>query len=173
MADRATRERQLAEKTARVAELTAACESAIQLTSISSAEYGTIIDTQAARIRDLESQLAGLGPDDVVGCGFGIDPKDSAALLALRNAIDEELGWETQEEEEAGDYVARVRQVGAQLAGRPAPIECEMVVDPSTDEECRKRAIVLYENVPTCFDCLDRMIKDGGFERRRLRVCRL
>ncbi len=41
------------------------------------------------------------------------DPDDDAReLMALREAIDNHLGWESDEQEEAGDYLARVRQVG-------------------------------------------------------------
>ena len=74
-----------------------------------------------ARIRELESQLSDLAGVDGDPVGFGIDPKDSQALLHLRSAVDDALGWENIEQEEAADYVARVRQVGAQLAALRAP----------------------------------------------------
>jgi len=50
--------------------------------------------------------------------GFGYDIGDSSALCALRQAVDEHLGWASPEEEEDGDYVARVKQVGEQLRKR-------------------------------------------------------
>lgn len=43
--------------------------------------------------------------------GFETDPRDSAALLELRQVIDDELGWESEEQEEEADYVGRVREV--------------------------------------------------------------
>lgn len=55
---------------------------------------------------------------DVVGCdadpGFGVDPQDSARLLELRQAIDA-IGWNTHEEEERGDYLARLHQIREEL----------------------------------------------------------
>jgi hypothetical protein len=44
--------------------------------------------------------------------GFGTDPSDSAALLKLRSAIDEHLGWENDSDELDADYVGRIKQVG-------------------------------------------------------------
>lgn len=52
--------------------------------------------------------VLGMGVDP----GFGVDPKDSAALQELRAAIDDHLSWDSNENEEKADYVARVRQVG-------------------------------------------------------------
>jgi hypothetical protein len=49
--------------------------------------------------------------DEVLGA-FGYDADDSKSLGELRMLIDEELGWEDDEQECDGDYVARVRQVG-------------------------------------------------------------
>jgi hypothetical protein len=43
---------------------------------------------------------------------FGVDPEDSARLLELRDAIDTHLGWKNRADEEAGDYVARVKEFG-------------------------------------------------------------
>lgn len=55
---------------------------------------------------------------DVVGGdadpGFGVDPQDSARLLELRQAIDA-IGWNTPEEEERGDYLARLHQIREEL----------------------------------------------------------
>jgi hypothetical protein len=42
--------------------------------------------------------------------GFGVDPKDSAALLELRELIDE-IGWPSFAAEEAADYPARLLQL--------------------------------------------------------------
>lgn len=44
-----------------------------------------------------------------------LDPNDSIALTELRAAIDDHLGWDTDEEEMNGDYVARLKEVGALL----------------------------------------------------------
>lgn len=43
--------------------------------------------------------------------GFGVDPRDSASLYELRQIIDEEAGWDNEQQEEAGDYGARLRDV--------------------------------------------------------------
>ncbi len=51
---------------------------------------------------------------------FGVDPRDSESLLALRDAIDDHLGWENQAEEDNGDYLTRIRQVG-ELLRKPKP----------------------------------------------------
>lgn len=53
-----------------------------------------------ARITDLESQLA----------------EDDDRLTMLRATVDDSLGWDDDASREAGDYVARVVQVGAELA---------------------------------------------------------
>lgn len=44
-----------------------------------------------------------------------LDPKDSIALEELRSAIDSHLGWACDEDEERGNYVERVREVGEEL----------------------------------------------------------
>lgn len=44
--------------------------------------------------------------------GFGVDPRDSASLLELRAAIDDHLGWRSEESERNADYVERVKEVG-------------------------------------------------------------
>ena len=49
--------------------------------------------------------------------GFGVDPEDSGRLLELREAIEHYLGWANERSQEAGDYVARVREVGDALTG--------------------------------------------------------
>jgi hypothetical protein len=53
---------------------------------------------------------------------FGVDPEDSQRLLALRNAIDERLGWRDQASEDAGDYVARVAEVGERIRNLEAEL---------------------------------------------------
>ncbi len=84
-----------------------------------------VVDDSDLRVRDLaiaylalESELttlrSQLEPEDPVS--FGVDPADSASLLALRQAVDDHLGWATLESEEAADYPARVHEVGAELA---------------------------------------------------------
>ena len=52
---------------------------------------------------------------------FGADvaPEDSARLAELREIIDTEIGWASEEDEEAGDYAARLREVAALLKRRP------------------------------------------------------
>lgn len=50
---------------------------------------------------------------------FGYDADDSKRLGELRMLIDEELGWEDDEQECDGDYAARVRQVGEILRRKP------------------------------------------------------
>ena len=61
---------------------------------------------------------------------FGVDPRDSESLLALRQAIDDHLGWENKAEEDNGDYLTRIRQVGELLRKeKPAPQPVEGVSD--------------------------------------------
>ena len=54
----------------------------------------------------------GAGP---FGEGPDTDPGDSEALMRLRNIIDDEIGWASPAEEEAGDYEGRLRQLARQL----------------------------------------------------------
>jgi len=54
----------------------------------------------------------GAGP---FGEGFDVDPADSEALCRLRQIIDQEIGWASLEDEEAGDYESRLHQVATQL----------------------------------------------------------
>ncbi len=49
--------------------------------------------------------------NEVLGA-FGYDADDSKHLGELRMLIDEEIGWENDEQEIDGDYAARLRQVG-------------------------------------------------------------
>lgn len=44
-----------------------------------------------------------------------LDPEDSERLRRLRSLIDSELGWASQDDEEAGDYEARLIEVAAEL----------------------------------------------------------
>lgn len=67
-----------------------------------------------AEIREL---LAPWGNGDADIGGFGVDPEDSQQLLDLREAIDTHLGWANAEDEERGDYVRRIREVGLLLTG--------------------------------------------------------
>jgi len=46
---------------------------------------------------------------------FGVDPEDSAHLLELRDTIDRYFGWKSQEDEDVGDYVFRIREIGDML----------------------------------------------------------
>lgn len=43
------------------------------------------------------------------------DERDSAALSELRAVIDDEIGWEDGEQEEAGDYLARLKETAKSL----------------------------------------------------------
>lgn len=58
---------------------------------------------------------------DVGPFGNDVDPADSDRLQELRAAVDDYLGWENAEEEEAGDYVARVKQVGEKIRALRRP----------------------------------------------------
>lgn len=53
---------------------------------------------------------AGAGP-----FGSDVDPKDSESLRRLREIIDSEIGWASPEDEEAGDYEIRLKQVAREL----------------------------------------------------------
>jgi len=55
----------------------------------------------------------GAGP---FGEGPDVDPADSEALSRLRSIIDQEIGWSSFEDEEAGDYEVRLREVAKALA---------------------------------------------------------
>lgn len=49
---------------------------------------------------------------------FGCDPSDSAALLRLREAIDEADVWPDPDAMERGDYEASVRHMAALVKGK-------------------------------------------------------
>src|SRR5688500_13605934 len=70
-----------------------------------------LVADAAEELITLRAQYDALAGDEF-GPGFGVDPKDSSALLELRQAVDDALGWENLEQDEAADYPARVRQVG-------------------------------------------------------------
>lgn len=46
---------------------------------------------------------------------FGVDPEDSARLLALSQAIDDHLPWPSEEAREGGDYVVAVKHASEKL----------------------------------------------------------
>jgi hypothetical protein len=46
---------------------------------------------------------------------FGVDSEDSAKLLELYQAIDA-IGWNSQADEERGDYLGRLKQIREELA---------------------------------------------------------
>lgn len=52
-----------------------------------------------------------------------IEPPDDAWLEKLGNAIDDHLGWRTKEDEEGGDYPARVIQVAEELRAKNGRID--------------------------------------------------
>ncbi len=60
--------------------------------------------------------------------GFAFDPKDSAELLRIRQAIDSYLGWKNQADEARGDYVTRVREVGDALVPTDTRVPGEQLV---------------------------------------------
>jgi len=47
--------------------------------------------------------------------GADTDPEDSERLRRLRTIIDDQIGWDSFEDQEAGDYEARLQQVAKQL----------------------------------------------------------
>lgn len=49
------------------------------------------------------------------------DPNEDRAFYDLADAIDQHLGWRNDREREAGDYVARIKQVGAVLKALGTP----------------------------------------------------
>ena len=52
-----------------------------------------------------------------------VDPRDSESLRRLRNLIDDKLGWRDVEQQEGGDYEARIVEIGEALkAWREAAI---------------------------------------------------
>lgn len=69
---------------------------------------GEPLDPEA--IRDAGHKLAELQESAV-----DYDIEDSDRLRELRNAIDERIGWRNQEEEDGGDYLERIRQMGQLL----------------------------------------------------------
>jgi hypothetical protein len=54
-------------------------------------------------------------PTDSGPFGSDVDPGDSERLRRLREIIDTEIGWASPEDEEAGDYEARLREVAEEL----------------------------------------------------------
>lgn len=66
---------------------------------------GRVIATFAPSKAAIKATTDGFPP-------FGVDPNDSAALLELRCAIDDYLGWSSKKDQETGDYVERIREVG-------------------------------------------------------------
>lgn len=85
---------------------------AIAATSLEALEY-----LAAAARQRIEQSAArdvyGGGPDP----GFGVDPGDSAALLRLRQCIDEHLISPEPKPDEDGDYEAAVVAASVELAG--------------------------------------------------------
>jgi hypothetical protein len=55
-------------------------------------------------------------PESAGPFSHDVDPGDSDSLRRLREIIDLELGWASPEDEEAGDYEGRLRQVALELA---------------------------------------------------------
>jgi hypothetical protein len=74
-----------------------------ELTEEIGAAVGAILAKRGGRVIDAEYEEAGIG-------GFGVDPKDSARLLELREIIDE-IGWPSFAAEEEADYPARLLQL--------------------------------------------------------------
>ncbi len=65
--------------------------------------HSEAIDAFAKRLVELRGH-----PDP----GFGVDPKDSAELCALRQACDDHLVWPSEAQREGGDYLAAVEYSG-------------------------------------------------------------
>ena len=108
-------------------------------------------DTEDHRVIDGKCVTCGRFEGTRAGCfvppqpATDVDPGDSASLQALREAIDEHLAWDNQEDEDRGDYVARVRQVGQKL--RPAtetgdPIRAALDAERALDPKERFRRMV-------------------------------
>jgi hypothetical protein len=96
------------------------------------APHDRMADCIVEWIHDAKERIAEL--DAMPDPGFGVDPEDSQRLCALRQAIDDHLGWANDADEEAADYVARVVEVGAKLKRAPTLAENASV---ATDEELR------------------------------------
>lgn len=80
-----------------------------------------------ARVGELEKELAEAAKK-VEAAEWHVsdyDAGDSAALHELRAAVDDSLGWASEASQEAGDYVARVVEVGRELAEARAIGELE------------------------------------------------
>jgi len=54
-------------------------------------------------------------PDNAGPFGGDVDPADSDSLRRLREIIDTEIGWNSEDDEEGGDYERRLRDVAAEL----------------------------------------------------------
>lgn len=65
----------------------------------------------ARELADLKGKLAAHEAVNGDPIGFGTDPRDSAALLELREIIDNDAGWESEEQEEGANYGARLSDV--------------------------------------------------------------
>lgn len=90
---------------------------------------------------------------------FGVDPRDSARLLALRDAIDDHLGWLNLEQEEEADYVARIIGVGVELKklklGEPVSID-DPPSRPAVAEEEEPRGVRDYHPGPAALNARKR-----------------
>jgi uncharacterized protein YjeT (DUF2065 family) len=64
--------------------------------------------------RELAADLIDLADDAADSAPMlpDADPYDSVMLEALREAVDESLGWDSERERDNGDYAARVRAFG-------------------------------------------------------------
>lgn len=106
------------------------------------AAVGAVLAKRGGRVIDAEYDepgvLGGIG-------GFGVDPKDSASLLELRQLIDE-IGWPTFEAEERADYPARLRDLHRQrlaiakalLESKAGNVEGDQVLAEILDEIARE-----------------------------------
>jgi len=68
-----------------------------------------------AQLQQFDVMLRALGPAEEAPFLDDTDPEDSDRLRELRAAIDNHLGWASPEDEGRGDYLARVKEVGAML----------------------------------------------------------
>ena len=75
--------------------------------------------------------------------GFEPDPRDSASLLELRAVIDDELGWDSKEDEEEANYPARVSEVAIRWRVAEDSIDAERSIAAKKDEQLLELSVAL------------------------------
>lgn len=82
----------------------------------------TAANFRVTRIRsELASALDAVHRAEVYMSDY--DESDSASLHELRAVIDDRIGWKNEAQEEAGDYLARLHGIAADLASARAQVE--------------------------------------------------